>query len=65
MRTVLENNREGEMKDGKRHGKGKMDYASGSSYTGIWVDDSITGQGVYIYAGGSRYELRYSKNTHQ
>jgi hypothetical protein len=33
-----------------------MDYASGNKYTGIWVNDEKTGQGVYIYTSGARYE---------
>ena len=38
------------------HGKGKMDYASGKKYTGDWVDGLRTGNGVCIYAHGSRYD---------
>jgi hypothetical protein len=56
------NRYEGEMKDGKKHGKGKMDYASGGSYTGIWVDDSRTGQGVYTWSSGNRYEGQWKDN---
>jgi hypothetical protein len=47
---------EGEWKDGKKHGQGKIDFASGDKYTGDWVNDVITGQGVYNSADGSRYE---------
>ena len=50
------NNLEGETADGKRHGKGKMDYANGDSYTGIWVNDQRTGHGVHTTLDGSRYE---------
>jgi hypothetical protein len=48
------------MKNGKKHGKGKMEYANGDKYSGVWVDDNITGQGVYIWTSGDRYELSYS-----
>ncbi|CAF3082696.1 unnamed protein product [Rotaria sp. Silwood2] len=34
-------------------------------YTGDWIDGVRTGQGVYIYANGDRYELRYSQITCQ
>ncbi|CAF1143244.1 unnamed protein product [Adineta steineri] len=54
------NRYEGEMKDGKKHGKGQMEYANGDKYTGIYVENNITGQGVYIHANGSRYESKYS-----
>jgi hypothetical protein len=65
MRTELENDREGEMKDGKKHGRGKMNFSNGDSYTGMWVNDVKTGQGVYNFASGSRYQWRCSYITHQ
>ncbi|CAF3415917.1 unnamed protein product [Rotaria sp. Silwood1] len=60
--TQLQNNGEGELKEGKRHGKGKMDYAVGDKYIGDWVNDVITGQGVYIRSNGNRYEGQYRDN---
>jgi len=33
-----------------------MHYANGDTYHGIWVDDLKTGQGVYTWANGRRYE---------
>ncbi|CAF4150246.1 unnamed protein product [Adineta steineri] len=56
------NRYEGEMKDGKKHGKGQMEYANGDKYTGIYVENNITGQGVYIHANGSRYEGQWKDN---
>jgi hypothetical protein len=47
------------MKDGKEHGKGTMNYASGDKYTGIWVNGNRTGQGVYTHADGNRYEGQF------
>jgi len=42
------------------HGKGHMDYANGDKYTGDWLEDKQTGQGVYIFANGDRYQMRCS-----
>jgi hypothetical protein len=56
------NRYEGEMKDGKEHGKGTMDYASGDRYTGIWVNGNRTGQGVYNFASSNRYEGQFKDN---
>jgi hypothetical protein len=50
----------GQWKDDKKHGKGKIDFASGDTYTGDWIDGDRTGQGIYIFANGDRYELRCS-----
>ena len=33
-----------------------MDHANGDKYTGDWVDDVKTGNGVYIFANGDRYD---------
>ena len=44
------------MKDGKKHGRGKMEYANGGKHEGMWVNNTRTGQGVHTYADGSRYE---------
>jgi hypothetical protein len=60
---MLQNSCEGEMKDGKKHGKGKMDFANGDSYTGIWVDDKKTGPGLFTSPGGTTYTIRYSHIT--
>ncbi|MBN2039416.1 MAG: hypothetical protein JW864_05205, partial [Spirochaetes bacterium] len=49
----------GEFKNGKRHGKGKMTWASGSmkgeTYEGEWSDNEINGTGTYTYSDGSKY----------
>ncbi len=58
--TLLQNYEKGEWKIGKRHGKGTMDYANGGKYTGIWVNDVRTGQGV-IWVSGNRYEMKCSE----
>ncbi|CAF2670496.1 unnamed protein product [Rotaria sp. Silwood2] len=53
------NSFEGEWKDGKKHGKGKMNYANGYTYTGDWVEDVATGEGVFIWTSGDQYEGQY------
>ncbi|CAF1218516.1 unnamed protein product [Rotaria sordida] len=53
------NRYEGEWKDGKKHGKGKMDYANGYKYIGDWVEDVATGEGVFIWTNGDQYEGQY------
>ncbi len=43
---------DGEIFDGKRHGKGKCKYANGDIYEGDFVDDRITGKGKLYNAVG-------------
>ena len=55
----------GEWIKDKKLGRGKMVWGAstqwaGDMYEGDYVDDMRTGQGVYIYANGDRYELSYS-----
>jgi len=43
------------------HGKGTIVWGpttqwAGDKYIGDWIHDFRTGQGVYIYANGNRYE---------
>jgi hypothetical protein len=57
------NKYEGQMKDGKKHGKGKMDFAIGDKYTGDWVENNRTGQGILIFASGNRYEGQFKDNN--
>jgi hypothetical protein len=47
---------EGEYKDGKKHGQGKMIYENGNIYEGEWKDDKKNGQGKMVYKDGSSYE---------
>ena len=47
---------EGYIENGKRHGKGKMEYQDGSIYEGEFKDDIRDGQGILIYNDGSRFE---------
>ncbi len=40
-----------------------MTFADGDKYTGDWVIDNRTGHGVYFFANGDQYEMRYSNIT--
>jgi hypothetical protein len=46
----------GEMKDGKKHGRGFLVWANGNSYEGNFKDGKQHGHGVYVKANGVRYE---------
>eukprot|EP00960_Hanusia_phi_P044244 756536-Hanusia_phi.AAC.3 len=47
---------EGEMKDGKRHGKGSISYPDGAAYAGEWSQDWRHGIGEYKYTDGTWYK---------
>jgi hypothetical protein len=51
---------EGDWKNDKRHGKGKVTYVSdgriSESYDGDWFEGRMHGQGSYIYADGGKNE---------
>ena len=42
----------GEIKNGLRHGKGKMTYDNGNIYSGEWVNDLFEGKGTYLIPNG-------------
>lgn len=46
---------EGEVLNGKWHGKGKFFYASGDVYDGDWVNGQKTGSCNYTFADGRKY----------
>jgi len=51
---------EGDYKDGKKYGHGKMVYKSGNTYEGEWKDDEKNGQGkFYYYSQGYSQGLTY------
>lgn len=52
----------GEMKDGKRNGKGISRYADGTVYDGYWKNDVREGNGIFIWPGGLKFEGLFSKN---
>lgn len=43
---------EGEYKDGKRNGQGKMTYPTGDIYSGEWENNKMSGGGTYWYKNG-------------
>ena len=45
----------GNMKDGKRNGRGTMHYADGRKYVGQWKDNYKHGQGTFFWADGHKY----------
>ena len=45
----------GNMKDGKRNGRGTMHYADGRKYVGQWKDNYKHGQGTFYFADGRKY----------
>jgi len=50
----------GAFQHGRKHGKGHMEYVSGNTYTGDWVNDNREGHGVLVYKSGGRYEIPHS-----
>jgi len=52
----------GDMKDGKKHGQGTLDYVNGGKYVGEWQDDMRHGQGVNRWPNGDRYEGNWKNN---
>ena len=46
----------GQIRDGRRHGRGVYTWASGGSYDGEWRNGDFHGRGVRTWANGDRYE---------
>jgi hypothetical protein len=53
---------DGEVKDGKRHGKGKMIYSDNMVYEGEWNDDNRKGRGKLTFPDGSYYDGEFKDN---
>ncbi|CAF1500700.1 unnamed protein product [Adineta ricciae] len=47
---------EGEIKDGKRSGKGTLIYADGRKYVGQFKNDKFHGDGKFIWKNGDMYD---------
>ena len=52
----------GEMRDGKRNGRGTLTWASGNIYVGEFKDDNINGQGTHIFTDGRKYVGEWKDN---
>jgi hypothetical protein len=50
------NKYDGEVMNGKRHGRGVFTWANGDKYEGDFVEGKRTGRGVYIWKNGDKYE---------
>ena len=50
---------EGEVKDGKKHGKGKMTWADGDVYKGGYKDNKPHGRGRYTPSKGRSKRMKY------
>jgi len=62
--TLLSNNLfkevyEGEMKDGKPHGKGIYYKSNGDKYEGDFINGKMNGKGIFYYANKDRHEGEY------
>uniref|UniRef100_A0A6C0KG05 Phosphatidylinositol-4-phosphate 5-kinase n=1 Tax=viral metagenome TaxID=1070528 RepID=A0A6C0KG05_9ZZZZ len=55
-RQIGGGNYDGEWKDGKKHGQGKMTYNNRDIYEGEWKDDKRHGHGKYSFIDGEVYE---------
>ena len=50
---------EGDLVDGRPHGRGVYRWPSGARYEGEWRDGKRHGRGVYTWADGGRYDGEY------
>lgn len=50
----------GQYKNDQRHGRGTYSYANRNTYSGDWFEGNMTGEGLFIWMNGDRYETRYS-----
>ena len=53
---------EGEIKEGKRYGIGKLDMLNGDIFYGEFKDDKFNGQGVYTSADGTIFLGEFRDN---
>ena len=52
----------GELKNGKRDGKGTHLWTNGNIYTGDWKEEKRTGNGQMTYANGNVYQGEWLKS---
>ena len=51
----------GQFKHGKSHGRGSYYFVDGRKYVGDWVEDMETGEGVFTWPDGDKYEVTCSE----
>jgi len=52
---------EGEFKNDKRHGKGKITYTEYNiTLEGIWINDEKVGKGIFTWPNGKQLEVNWS-----
>ena len=56
---------EGQLVNGKKHGKGVQTLSSGERYVGDWSNDRKHGRGVTFYANGDKYDGEYANGKKQ
>ena len=54
---------EGEMREGKYHGRGIETFLSGNRYEGGWREGKKHGRGIYTDGKGNRYEGEWRNNN--
>jgi hypothetical protein len=52
----------GDIKDGKPHGQGTLNYVDGEKYVGQWKNGLRDGKGTLIYVDGSKYVGEFKNN---
>jgi hypothetical protein len=56
---------DGEVKDGKKHGRGNLTRVNGDIYMGDWKDDMWNGNGVFSEKTGSIYDGQWKDNKRE
>lgn len=52
----------GDLKNGKRNGKGKMVWSHGAKYEGHFKEDMRDGMGTYYHSTGGKYEGNWAND---
>ena len=55
---------EGEMRNGKEHGRGTYTSADGGRYDGDWIDGKVHGRGIYIHPSDGTYEGEFREGKY-
>lgn len=49
----------GDMRDGRPHGRGRLERRSGETWEGLWRNGRLDGPGIHVDAAGNRTEARF------